>query len=299
MPFSGFLKAINTLPKNTHKTTVVFTGGEPLLRKDIEDCGYELRKHGYHWGLVSNGYLYNKQRHNSLLNAGMGALTLSLDGMAAEHNWLRNAKKSFDKVVEAIEIAAQSKRLNFDVVTCVNQRNLSSLGEIYHLLKNKSVSAWRLFTIAPIGRARINKELLLLPEQFKMMMDFIVEYRAKKEMDVKFSCEGFVGEYENKVRDSNFFCRAGINIGSVLIDGSISACPNIDRQFTQGNIYTDNFFEVWQNRFQPFRNRNWTKTDRCATCSSFNDCLGNGFHYRKFGEEKVLVCHKQLLENSI
>jgi len=299
MPFSDFLQAINTIPQNNQKITVVLTGGEPLLRRDLENCGFELRKRGFRWGLVSNGYLYDEQRHNLLLNAGMGALTLSLDGLAAEHNWLRNSKKSFEKVSEAIEIAAQSKRLNFDVVSCVNQRNINKLNEIYHFLKNKEVTAWRLFTIAPIGRARNNKELHLQPNEFKKLMDSIVAFRAKKEMDVKFSCEGFVGDYENKVRDSNFFCRAGINIGSVLIDGTISACPNIDRQFSQGSIYTDNFFEVWQKRFQPFRNRNWTKTNRCATCSHFNDCLGNGFHYRKFGEENVLVCHKQMLEKSI
>lgn len=299
MPFSDFLQAVNTIPQNNQKITVVFTGGEPLLRKDLENCGFELRKRGFRWGLVSNGYLYNKQRHNSLLNAGMGALTLSLDGLAAEHNWLRNSKKSFDKVAEAIEIAAGSKRLNFDVVTCVNQRNINKLGEIYQFLKNKGVTAWRLFTIAPIGRASNNKELLLKPEEFKKLMNFIMATRAKKEMDVKFSCEGFVNDYENKVRESNFFCRAGINIGSVLIDGSISACPNIDRKFAQGNIYTDIFFEVWQKKFEPFRNRNWTKTGLCATCNSFTDCLGNGFHYRKFGDENVLVCHKQLLEKSL
>lgn len=77
----------------------------------------------------------------------------------------------------------------------------------------------------------------------------------------------------------------------LLIDGSISACPNIDRSFVQGNIYTDNFYEVWQNRFQPFRNREWTRKGQCATCSAYNDCQGNGFHNWHGDKSNVLVCH--------
>jgi len=51
---------------------VVLTGGEPLLRKDMEECGREIRKRGVRLGMVSNGYLYNRETHVALLNAGMG-----------------------------------------------------------------------------------------------------------------------------------------------------------------------------------------------------------------------------------
>lgn len=255
MPVDDFLKAIDTIETKAENFTVVFTGGEPLVRKDIELCGRELRKRGLNWSIVSNGYLYDGKRHISLLNAGLGALTISLGGLEESHNWLRNNKKSFDKVIGAIELATSSKRLNFDIVTCVNQKNINELVQIKDLLISKNVKAWRLFTIIPIGRAVHNQDLLLTDSQFVELMEFIVKQRKRKEIDIKFSCEGYVGKYEPLVRDSYFFCRAGINIGSVLIDGSISACPNIDRAFSQGNIYTDNFYEVWQDKFQPYRNR--------------------------------------------
>lgn len=117
-------------------------------------------------------------------------------------------------------------------------------------------------------------------------------------IDVKFSCEGFVGEYELKVRDSYFFCRAGINIGSILFDGSISACPNIDRAFVQGNIYKDNFFTVWQKKYELFRNRSWTKTGGCSVCPDYRDCEGNGFH-NWHGEPKgLLICHNEQLKKA-
>lgn len=298
MPMNDFLLAIDTIKNIPPNFLVVFTGGEPLLRSDIETCGRELRKRGMKWSMVTNAHLYTKARHISLLNAGMGALTISLDGLRETHNWLRNNAQSFEKVMCAIDLAANAPRLNFDVVTCVNQRNLSELPQIKSLLKSHHVSAWRLFTIIPIGRAASNKELLLSETQFTQLMDFIAEARKDKSFDTKFSCEGYVGSYETKVRDSRFFCRAGINIGSILIDGSISACPNIDRQFLQGNIYRDNFYDVWQNRYQPFRNRLWTKKGQCANCKAYKDCQGNGFHNWHGNMENTLVCHLHKITHS-
>ena len=124
MPAEDFFRAIDTIEDIPENFTVVFTGGEPLLRKDLEDCGRELRRRGFRWSMVSNGYLYDEERHISLLNAGIGALTISLDGLKDTHNWLRNNEKSFDKAINAIKLAASSSRINFDVVTCVNQKNI-------------------------------------------------------------------------------------------------------------------------------------------------------------------------------
>ncbi|MCD8183092.1 MAG: hypothetical protein LUE99_08345 [Bacteroides sp.] len=200
-----------------------------------------------------------------------------MDGLEQSHNWLRNNDKSFERVDVAIGLAASAGQINFDVVTCVNQRNFAELKDIRRYLIAKGVKSWRLFTIIPIGRAKDDKEMFLSAAQFKGLMGFIVASRQTDEIEVKFSCEGFVGEYEAKVRDAGFFCRAGINIGSVLIDGSISACPNIDRTFAQGNIYRDNFYSVWQTRYGAFRDRRWTRTGKCATCKEYKHCQATAF----------------------
>lgn len=299
MPLADFISALDTIKSKSDNFTVVLTGGEPLLRKDIELCGIEIRKHGARWSLVTNGFLYDKQKHISLLNAGLGALTISLDGLEETHNWLRNNKNSFQKVDAAIGLAASSSRLNFDVVTCVNGRNILELPSIFNYLVGKGVKAWRLFTIVPIGRAKNNPELLLTDFQFKELLDFISLKRKLNSIDLKFSCEGYVGPYELKVRDSFFFCRAGINIGSILIDGSISACPNIDRTFSQGNIYKDNFYELWESRFQLFRDRTWTKTGKCERCSDYSLCQGNGLHNWHNNKKNVLICHKEKIQKAL
>jgi len=293
MPMGDFLKALDTIKSPPGNFIVVLTGGEPLLRKDLEQIGMEIRKRGMMWSMVTNGFLYDRERHISLLNAGIGALTISLDGLDINHNWMRNNDAAFARADNAIGLAASSTRVNFDVVTCVNRRNIHELAKIRDYLIEKGVKSWRLFTIIPIGRAKDNPLLLLSDAEFVEMMDFIAINRKSKSkvIDVKFSCEGYVGRYESKVRDCNFFCRAGINIASVLIDGSISACPNIDRSFSQGNIYEDNLFDVWENRYQPFRDRKWTRTGECAECSEYRDCQGNGFHNWHGDKKNVLVCH--------
>jgi radical SAM enzyme (rSAM/lipoprotein system) len=298
MPLTDFLSALDTIKSKPSNFTVVITGGEPLLRKDIELCGREIRKLGMRWSMVSNGYLYDQNKHISLLNAGLGALTISLDGLEESHNWLRNNKNSFSKVDTAISLAASSSRLNFDIVTCVNRRNIHELPDICDYLISKGVKAWRLFTIIPVGRAKNNQDLLLSDLQFKELLDFITLKRKQKSIDIKFSCEGYVGQYELKVRDSFFFCRAGINIGSILIDGSISACPNIDRAFSQGNIYEDNFYEIWETKFQTFRDRSWTKTGLCEKCPEYSYCQGNGLHNWQKNNKNVLICHNEKIEKA-
>jgi radical SAM enzyme (rSAM/lipoprotein system) len=294
MPLEDFLSALDTVKQpSVGNVIVVLTGGEPLLRNDLEMCGREIRKREKRWGMVTNGQLYDRDKHIALLNAGMGALTISLDGNKTTHSWMRNSTTNFEKVDNAIALAASYSRLNFDVVTCVHQKNIDELPQIRDYLIQKKVKAWRLFTIIPIGRSTQHPELFLTDSQFVGLMDFIVHTRQNPEIDIMFSCEGYVGKYEAKVRDSYYFCRAGINIGSILIDGSISACPNIDRSFVQGNIYQDNLMEVWENKFHVFRNRKWTKTGKCAHCSDFKDCQGNGFHNWHGEKKHPLVCHKE------
>jgi radical SAM protein with 4Fe4S-binding SPASM domain len=273
------------------------TGGEPLLRNDLADTGRALRAQGFHWSLVTNGFLLTPDRLNELINAGLGAITVSLDGTAADHNWLRNHPDSHRRALEAIRMVARASRLNADVVTCVNQRNVSRLAEIQVLLAETGIRNWRLFTITPIGRAAGVKELELTPEQLRKVLTFIESGRKLGTLPVPaFSCESFIGPFEGKARDGFFFCRAGVHIGSILADGGISACPNIDRDLVQGNIYQDSFNEIWDRRFLPFRHRIWTKIHECSVCEDYRYCEGNGMHWWDFSDQRMHGCNRNKLQ---
>ena len=121
-------------------------------------------------------------------------------------------------------------------------------------------------------------------------MEFIKATRKEGRIIASYGCEGFLGNYEGEVRDHFFFCNAGVSVAGVLSDGSISACTSIRSDYHQGNIYKDDFMEVWEKRFQPYRDHSWMKTGECADCKYWKYCRGNGMHLRD-ADGKLIVCH--------
>lgn len=296
MPAEDFLKVIDSITPhvNPNEVNIVITGGEPLVRDDLEEIGLSLYRRGYSWGLVSNGLYLTAARLQRLMEAGLHTITISLDGFADDHNWMRGHPDSYSKAMEAIKMLVHERELVWDVVTCVNRLNYPYLDKLKDSLYSIGVRRWRLFTIFPVGRAAEHPEFQLTDEEFTGVMDFIKRVRKEKRMRVNYGCEGFLGNYEGEVRDYFFSCNAGISVGSVLADGSISACPSIRSNFSQGNIYKDDFMDVWENRFQPFRNREWMRKGACADCGFFRYCEGNGMHLRDSSGE-LMFCHLKRL----
>lgn len=280
MPAEDFFKAIDDITPhvNPHEVFVIFTGGEALMRPDIDDCGLELYRRGFPWGMVSNGYLLDVARLERLLRSGMHSITISLDGLEEEHNWMRQTAGSFRHASDAIRLLGQTPDLLWDVVTCVNPRNYAQLEDLKEYLVSLGARRWRIFAIFPMGRAANDPELQLSNEQFTGVLDFVERTRAEGRIRCDYACEGYLGDYERKVRGGFYYCRAGVEVASVLCDGSISGCTSIRSNLHQGNIYKDNLWEVWQNRFQPYRDRSWTHKGQCANCKVYRYCEGNGLH---------------------
>lgn len=297
MPAEDFLRVIDSITPhvNPNEVSIVITGGEPLMREDLEEVGLELYKRGYPWGMVSNGLYLTSQRLQRLMAAGLHSITISLDGSAEDHNWMRGHPNSYARAMEAIKMLVHEPELTWDVVTCVNRRNYPYLEELKTSLYKIGVRHWRLFSIFPMGRAALHPEFQLTDEEFTGMMEFIKHTRKAGKMRVSYGCEGFLGGYEGEVRDNFFSCNAGLSVASILADGSISACPSIRSNFSQGNIYQDDFMEVWEHCFQPFRNREWMKKGACADCDFFRYCEGNGMHLRD-GKGELLFCHYKRLK---
>jgi radical SAM protein with 4Fe4S-binding SPASM domain len=141
-----------------------------------------------------------------------------------------------------------------------------------------------------VGRGATDDTLQLTSQQMRQLMGYIVTTRKEGRISVQYGCEGFLGAYEGEVRDRFFACQAGVTVGSVLVDGSISACASIRADYHQGNIYTDDFWEVWNNRFESYRNREWMRKDACAECKFFRYCKGGAMHLRDEKGE-LLFCH--------
>ena len=316
MKLDTFLKVLDSVKADcdkrgysTGEILVIISGGEPLMRKDLEQCGRAIIKKGFPWGMVTNGYAMTRERFTALRKAGLHSMTVSLDGLKESHDWMRGRSGSFEKAIETIKLAVETfekegsanepvigvGEIAFDVVTCVNMRNFQELKQIKELLISLGVRQWRLFTIFPSGRAAQDPTLQLDNSHFKALLEFIAATRKEGRIKASYGCEGFLGEWEGKVRDNFYRCGAGISVGSVLADGSISACTSIRADFNQGNIYRDDFMQVWNNAFKPYRDREWMRKDECGSCSFFRYCEGNGMHLRN-SDGSLKFCHLQRLK---
>ncbi len=280
MPAEDFLSAVDKITPHVdpHKVMIVITGGEALCRPDLDKVGLALYKRGYPWGIVTNGMLLTRERMNSLVRSGLRSITLSLDGFEEQHNYIRRNPHSWKNAIRALDVITSTPNIVYDVVTCVNRDNYQQLGELKEFLIEHGCKAWRLFTIFPVGRAADDESLQLPPEEYRGLMEFIAQTRKEGRISCNYACEGFLGGYEAEVRDNFFGCMAGVGIVGIKIDGAISGCTSIRAGFDQGNIYTDDIWEVWDKRFEPFRDRSWARKGECKDCKVWQFCEGNGMH---------------------
>ena len=293
MPAKDFFRVLdNEITPNVdpNKVLIILSGGEVLVRKDLEEIGINLYRRGYPWGMVTNGMALTRQRLDSLIRAGLHSITVSLDGFEEHHYHIRQNKESFARAVEAVRMISADGELASDVVTCVTPALLPRLEEFKEFLYSLGVRRWRLFTIFPVGRAATDPTLQLNNEEFTYLMQFIERCRKEGRVKAAYGCEGFLAGYELRVRTNPFECYAGVGTASIRVNGDISGCNSVRANFTQGNIYKDNFWDVWQNRFEKFRNRAWAKKGKCADCKMWQYCEGSGMHLYD-DDENLLLCH--------
>lgn len=118
---------------------VGFTGGEPLLRRDI----FELLSHARSLGMIThlntNGFLVNEERAGKILDAGVDSLNISLDGArAGTHDSIREVSGAFDRATGAVTLIDGLRRrggraLRLKVVCVVGEGNVDELPEVAKL----------------------------------------------------------------------------------------------------------------------------------------------------------------------
>lgn len=298
MPLADFLRLLDeevTPHVDPSRVLIIFSGGEVLVRRDLEEAGREVTRRGYMWGMVTNGMGLTRERLASLVAAGLRSVSVSFDGFEDAHNYIRQNTLSFQRARNAIGYILEIEGLTYDVITCVTPMMVNRLEEWREFLISEGITRWRIFSIFPAGRAKRDESLHLNEEQFRYVMEFIRRTRKDGRIKLNYACEGFLGGYEAEVRDHFYMCNAGISVASIRVNGDISGCTSVRANYTQGNIYRDSFWEVWQNRFQPFRNREWAHKDECAECKVWEFCRGGGMHLRD-DDGKLMYCHYKMLK---
>lgn len=283
---------------------VCLTGGEPLLHPQLFDIIAYAKQCGFSCGITTNGMLIDGKNAQALVRCGLDTATFSLDGLEDTHDWFRNMAGSFEKTLQGIRNLhhAAGKTIPTQITTVIHKQNFHQLKELYTLVSGLGVDSWRVINLEPIGRALENQELLLDGQQLRELICFIQEcrFQPKPPMEVTFGCSHYVTEkYERMIRDYYFLCGSGILVASILCNGDIYSCLDIERreELVQGNIHTHNFVDVWENRFQPFRRDRASDCDLCCRCEDRSFCCGDSGHTWDYDNHRPLLCVKQFLDN--
>ncbi len=268
---------------DTSQITFAIIGGEPLVREDIIEVGAFSAELGYNWGITTNGMLLTHAKIAQLKEANLKTISVSLDGLEAHHDELRNQKGSHKIVTKNIRrLMADRFFLAFDIICCVNGLNVNHLGEFVEELIEMGVPRVRFTPIFSHGRASENGHLILKDEQLRQLLTFIAKYRASGDnrIEVTLSEEGYYGaEFECQIRDDLHYCGSGVQIGTILYDGKVMGCPSVSRKFTEGNIKDSSFMELWNSKFYQYRGgKEKLFESQCKGCEDWVLCEGGGFH---------------------
>lgn len=135
LDFREIISIIDQLPRFTLLT---FSGGEPLLRKDIDVIiKYALDKKHY-CNLSTNGVLLNDNIIKSIVRKGFLAVSVSVDGVGKVHDELRGVPQTFEKVRNNLIFFSAYKRKEkkkfplLDIKTVITNKNIDNLPELYN-----------------------------------------------------------------------------------------------------------------------------------------------------------------------
>ena len=138
--------------------SIAFSGGEPLLRKDLFEIADRARRKGILTDLATNGTLITPEMAQRIAET-FGNVQVSLDGSNAEiHDELRGCRGAFDNTVEGIG-NLQEAGIPFMLGCVIHKKNLNDVESVAKLAASLGAQSLRLIHYVPFGRGRTAPEL--------------------------------------------------------------------------------------------------------------------------------------------
>ena len=137
-----------------------FSGGEPLLRDDLEELVAEARGLGYYTNLITSGIGLTEKRARALKEAGLDHIQLSFQDSTKELNDFLSSTRTFE---HKSKVAAIIKGLGYPMVlNCVMHRyNLPHVGRIIDMAERMGADVLELANTQYYGWAWLNRTALM------------------------------------------------------------------------------------------------------------------------------------------
>lgn len=254
---------------------MIFSGGEPLLRKDIFELIAYASEIGLRPVLGTGGSLLDAQAADKLKAAGLLAAGVSLDSTSAKkHDQFRGEKGLFKKLENAFD---ELKRVNipFQTHMTVMDWNLDEIEAVIDYSAAVGAKAAHIFFMVPTGRAAYIEENAVSKAEYQEAIKRIMEKSKKVDIEVKAVCApqfiAVADQLEIKSRFKNG-CLAGISYCIINPVGDVQPCAYLDLQV--GNIRENNFQDIWKNNdvFKKLRTMDWQ--GKCGSCKYGKSCRG-------------------------
>lgn len=258
---------------------IIFTGGEPAERSDI----YELIRYGRQVGLrccmASCGYLIDDESILKLKEAGVLALSFSLDGASAKtHDAFRGTRGAFDSVIKAAE-SARKADVRFQINTTISKINIDEVGAIGQLAEKTGAYCFNPFILVPTGRGGKLTDYILHPTDYEKLLNHLLEMKLDSRIQLRVTCGpqfARVCRAAGIKGDSDAVgCMGGREFGFISCRGDVQTCGFLD--ISAGNLIENDFDfgKIWlvSEFLNEIRNLSAYKGN-CGICEYVGICGG-------------------------
>lgn len=251
---------------------LIFSGGEPLSRRDILILMRHAHDRGLRIGLVTNGY-FTGELWPDVKNLRIFLYFTSLDGPSRYHNRIRGNPQAWSRAMDGLSRAAENRIPVRMINTVITRSNIGLLDSIHALAASTGATHWRLTPLVRIGRASEKPDDLISCDELGMLISFIRNStHSRLRIDLGES-HTILGRLNGVIPGKPFFCGAGLTRCAVMPDGTVLGCHQVyDNAFSEGNIRSRPFSQIWKHAFTRFRS---PVTDhQCLECIHLNACQG-------------------------
>jgi len=177
-------KALIDQIADMHVPIFVFTGGDPLKRKDVFELIRYAADKGVHVALTPSATpLLTREAIFKLKEAGLVRLGISLDGSTPEiHDTFRGLSGTWARTIKAIEWANEAG-LPIQVHTTISRHNADDLDALCTLFETQAIVMWNVFFLVPVGRGQL--DALLSGEEFEQVFGKIYELSHRVNFQIK------------------------------------------------------------------------------------------------------------------
>ncbi len=262
-------------------TMVVLTGGEPLLRRDLE----EMVAHGTDLGLSmvvgTNGVLLTEQRVKALQEAGAMGVGISLDSLdPAYHDQFRGSPGSWAKTLAGMD-ACRHNGLPFQVHFSVTNGNAHEVPSFIDFARSAGAHVLNIFFLVCTGRGESMSDIA--PERYEQVLNQLIEAQeASTDLIIRARCAphfkriAYQRDPASPLTRAEGYegggCLAGIHYCRITPEGAVTACPYIPLE--EGNIREHPFWEIWEHSTTFKELRNPALTGKCGECEFQKLCGG-------------------------